>query len=166
MGHNGQENSRGLCEEAEAGFMSITPVRPLLDEYRTVSYRIVRIRQYRIVSVRYLPYRTLLDHTIANLNCSSGFFARANHLLHRFRTVLSVSNGVIACYESRVRLISPFDLVRVCACVRACVYAYVCVFIVLYSYMFRHGLVLICLVSIKIQILDPYELLQKCILAV
>ncbi len=44
---------------------------------------------------------------VANLICSFGFFARADHLFNRFRKLFRVRNGIVTWYESCVRLISP-----------------------------------------------------------
>jgi hypothetical protein len=40
----------------------------------------LRYRTVQYLYLRTVPYRTVRYHTVANLICSSGFFARANHL--------------------------------------------------------------------------------------
>ena len=93
---------------------------------------------------------------VANLICSSGFFARANRLFHRFRTVFCARNGiVVTLYESRVRSIPPSDLYGAYALVRS---ESARVVIGVYYYIFRHGSVIIRQVSFQIQIWNPYGL--------
>ena len=82
--------------------------------YRTVPYR----RGYRIVAYRAVANlicssgffaRVVLsipNYWAANLICTSGFFARANHMFDRFRTVFRVHNGI---YSDVLRILRPFN---------------------------------------------------------
>ncbi len=80
----------------------------------------------------------------------TGFFARANHLFYRFRTVFRLRNVIRPWYESRVRPVSPSDLVL--PRLRASVAARALVVFVLYSLLFRHRFVIIRLLSFKIHV--------------
>ena len=95
-------------------------------------------------------------HSVANLICSSGFFARANYLFYRFRTIFRVRNGIVTWYESCVRAVSPSDLVLGARpCDR---FAYALVVFVLFSESFRHRFVIIRLLSFKIHLRYSYEI--------
>ncbi len=83
---------------------------------------------------------------VANRICSSWIFARARHMLYRFRTVFRVRNDTITWYESCVRLISLSNFPW-----RASVSTNMWVVIVVYSYMFRYKFVIIRRVHFKIQ---------------
>ncbi len=128
---------------------STVPVR-----YGTVGVGKLVVRVHVYVYANQIAAR---HRQVANLICSSGFFACANHLFYRFWTVFRVRGGIVTWYESCVRLISPFDfLLR--ACVRACVRsAAAWVVIAIYSYLFWQESVIIRPFSFKIQIRDPYD---------
>ncbi len=80
--------------------------------------------------------------------------AHANHQFYRFRTVFRVPYVIRSWYESRVRPVSPSDLVIQCPCER---FACALVVFVLYSASFRHPFVIICLLSFKIHIRYSYQ---------
>jgi hypothetical protein len=92
----------------------------LMAQYRTVRYRYGPVRRYRITQFEFSKCdNPLYPVHIADLICSSGFFAHANHLFYRFRMAFRVRNGIVTFYESCVRLISPSNLAHVRVCVRA-----------------------------------------------
>ena len=93
---------------------------------------------------------------VANLICSSGFFARENHLFYRFRTIFRVRYVIRSWYESCVRLISPSNLVM-CSRTRVRSASTQVVFVP-YSESFRHQCVINRLLSSKIHIRDSREI--------
>ncbi len=88
----------------------------------------------------------------------TGFFARANYMFYRFRTVFRVRYVIRPWYESRVRLVSPFDFLL---CVRPHVRSMrALVVFALNSESLLYQSVIIRMLSSKIQIRDSYELYE------
>jgi len=97
-----------------------------------------------------VPYGTVLYRTLQSQIsfALTGFFARANHLFYRFRTVSRIPYVIRPWHESRVRSVSPTDLLlAACTHVR---FACALIDFVLYSKLSRHRFVKIRLLPSKI----------------
>ena len=94
------------------------------------------------------------DRLLANLICSSGFFARANQLFYRFGTEFRLRNSIISWYESYVRLITLACVQARPICAREG--SYVSPFLYVPTRIRTNPLAFL-----KIQIRDSYELFYK-----
>ena len=127
--------------------------------YGTVLYATIRHR-INLIYVRYFTSRHEICASRRPLPSQiafalTGLAARAKHRFYRFRTVFRVPYVIRPWYKSRVRLVSPSDLVLLASARTTCV----CVSsFVLYSESFRHRFVIIRFPSSKIHIRDSYEI--------